>query len=77
MKGKPKELVMSIKILVVFGTRPEAIKLLPLCRVLLENKDDFDTTFKSGGIKTKRNTKDKKVRLLSSNLLLAQIKYGE
>ena len=35
---------MSIKILVVFGTRPEAIKMLPLCRVLLENKDDFDTT---------------------------------
>jgi UDP-N-acetylglucosamine 2-epimerase (non-hydrolysing) len=35
---------MSIKILVVFGTRPEAIKMLPLCRALLENKDDFDTT---------------------------------
>jgi UDP-N-acetylglucosamine 2-epimerase (non-hydrolysing) len=35
---------MSIKILVVFGTRPEAIKMLPLCRVLLENKDVFDTT---------------------------------
>lgn len=44
MKGKPKELVMSIKILVIFGTRPEAIKMLPLCRILLENKDDFDTT---------------------------------
>ena len=43
MAGKPKELVMSIKILVVFGTRPEAIKMLPLCRVLLENQDDFDT----------------------------------
>jgi len=34
---------MSTKILVVFGTRPEAIKMAPLCRVLLKHEDDFDT----------------------------------
>ena len=35
---------MSIKTLVVFGTRPEAIKMLPLCRMLRERKEYFDTT---------------------------------
>ena len=30
---------MPIKILVVFGTRPEAIKMLPLCQALLQNED--------------------------------------
>ncbi len=34
---------MPIKILAIFGTRPEAIKMLPLCRALLKNKEDFET----------------------------------
>jgi UDP-N-acetylglucosamine 2-epimerase (non-hydrolysing) len=32
-----------IKVLVVFGTRPEAIKMAPVCRSLLKRPDDFKT----------------------------------
>jgi UDP-N-acetylglucosamine 2-epimerase (non-hydrolysing) len=35
---------VAIKILVVFGTRPEAIKMLPLCRALHADKACFETT---------------------------------
>ena len=35
---------MAIKILVVFGTRPEAIKMLPLCRALHADKECFETS---------------------------------
>jgi len=32
-----------IKVMVVFGTRPEAIKMAPVCRALREHPDDFKT----------------------------------
>jgi len=32
-----------IKVMAVFGTRPEAIKMAPVCRSLLERPDDFKT----------------------------------
>ena len=35
---------MAIKVLVVFGTRPEAIKMAPLCHALQSNIDIFETT---------------------------------
>ena len=35
---------MIIKVLVVFGTRPEAIKMAPLCHALQERSDIFETT---------------------------------
>ena len=35
---------MSINVLVVFGTRPEAIKMAPLCHALEKNSDFFNTT---------------------------------
>ena len=35
---------MKIKVLVVFGTRPEAIKMAPLCHALQEHNYDFETT---------------------------------
>lgn len=38
-----EELDVAIKILVVFGTRPEAIKMLPLCRALQSDKEYFET----------------------------------
>lgn len=34
----------KLKVLVVFGTRPEAIKMAPLCHSLAENEEFFDTT---------------------------------
>jgi UDP-N-acetylglucosamine 2-epimerase (non-hydrolysing) len=34
---------MKNKILLIFGTRPEAIKMAPLCKVLVAKKDVFDT----------------------------------
>ena len=35
---------MAIKVLVVFGTRPEAIKMAPLCHALQEDNRTFETT---------------------------------
>ena len=35
---------LVIKVLVVFGTRPEAIKMAPLCHALQSNSDVFETT---------------------------------
>lgn len=35
---------MTIKVLIVFGTRPEAIKMAPLCHALQADNDAFDTT---------------------------------
>lgn len=35
---------MAIKVLVVFGTRPEAIKMAPLCHALQAKGDVFETT---------------------------------
>ena len=35
---------MVIRVLVVFGTRPEAIKMAPLCHALQSNSDVFETT---------------------------------
>ena len=35
---------MPINVLVVFGTRPEAIKMAPLCHALEKNSDFFNTT---------------------------------
>lgn len=35
---------MKIKVLVVFGTRPEAIKMAPLCHALKADSYDFETT---------------------------------
>lgn len=35
---------MKIKVLVVFGTRPEAIKMAPLCHALQSKSDIFETT---------------------------------
>jgi UDP-N-acetylglucosamine 2-epimerase (non-hydrolysing) len=32
-----------VKVMVVFGTRPEAIKMAPVCRSLLKRPDDFKT----------------------------------
>jgi UDP-N-acetylglucosamine 2-epimerase (non-hydrolysing) len=32
-----------IKVMVVFGTRPEAIKMAPVCRSLLKRPNDFKT----------------------------------
>lgn len=34
---------MRKKVLLVFGTRPEAIKMAPLCKEFLKNKNEFDT----------------------------------
>jgi len=34
---------LAIKVLVVFGTRPEAIKMLPLCLALRSDKERFET----------------------------------
>ncbi len=34
---------IPIKVMVVFGTRPEAIKMAPVCRSLLKRPDDFKT----------------------------------
>ena len=31
------------KVMLVFGTRPEAIKMCPLVNELKKNKDDFET----------------------------------
>lgn len=39
-----KELILTIKVLVVFGTRPEAIKMAPICHALQANQDFFKTT---------------------------------
>ena len=39
-----KELILAIKVLVVFGTRPEAIKMAPICHALQANQDFFKTT---------------------------------
>lgn len=33
-----------LKVMVVFGTRPEAIKMAPVCRSLLKRPEDFKTT---------------------------------
>jgi UDP-N-acetylglucosamine 2-epimerase (non-hydrolysing) len=35
---------LSVKVLVVFGTRPEAIKMAPLCHALQSNRDFFEIT---------------------------------
>src|ERR1035441_327027 len=35
---------LPIKVMVVFGTRPEAIKMAPVCRSLREHPNDFKTT---------------------------------
>jgi UDP-N-acetylglucosamine 2-epimerase (non-hydrolysing) len=35
---------LKIKVLVVFGTRPEAIKMAPLCHALQSKSDIFETT---------------------------------
>ena len=35
---------MRCKVMVVFGTRPEAIKMAPICKLLLEDKASFKTT---------------------------------
>ena len=34
---------MTIKVLVVFGTRPEAIKMAPLCHAFQDDANDFET----------------------------------
>jgi UDP-N-acetylglucosamine 2-epimerase (non-hydrolysing) len=38
-----RELTLTIKVLVVFGTRPEAIKMAPVCKSLLQNDKYFKT----------------------------------
>jgi len=38
------EIDLLIKVMVVFGTRPEAIKMAPLCHALQSNRDVFETT---------------------------------
>lgn len=40
----PKTKKLPLKVVVVFGTRPEAIKMAPVCRSLLKRPDDFKTT---------------------------------
>ena len=35
---------MAVKVFVVFGTRPEAIKMATLCHALIENPKYFDVT---------------------------------
>jgi len=35
---------LAVKVLVVFGTRPEAIKMAPLCHALQSNSDFFEIT---------------------------------
>ena len=39
-----KEIDLGIRVLVVFGTRPEAIKMAPLCHALLADSHVFETT---------------------------------
>ncbi len=34
---------MKIKVMLVFGTRPEAIKMAPLCKAFLQDKTNFET----------------------------------
>lgn len=40
----PEEIGLTIKVLVVFGTRPEAIKMAPLCHALQADNRAFETT---------------------------------